>query len=300
MGNPDVVAQPPRSILLATDLEAHSDRALDRAAVLARQWQAKLHVVHVLRPGLQGSMGAFGDDEPSAGHDEAGRLEHQIRRDLYDASDDLVVHITEGEPADRILEIAEHEGCGLVVAGTRGSVFADLVGQSTTVQLLRRSPWPVLVVKSRPHGAYRKVLVGTDFTPESRQGLETAAAWFADAGFALMHALDIPHRSLLLDADRGQAFARMEYDAMQSFADGAHLTGGIRRNLRTHIEHGPPEIMLRRRAIADDADLTVIGTLRRGLAFRVLVGDNATRIVEAAPGDVLTVRATHPVATTAR
>lgn len=292
MGNPDVVAQPPRSILLATDLEAHSDRALDRAAVLARQWQAKLHVVHVLRPGIEGSAWTSCDDGPSTGHDEAGRLEHQIRRDLCDAPDNLVVHLADGEPADRILEIAEREGCGLVVAGTRGPVFADLVGRSTTVQLLRRSPWPVLVVKSRPHGAYRKVLVGTDFTPESRHGLEIAAAWFADAGFALMHALDIPHRSLLLDADRGQAFARMEYDTMQSFADGAHLSEGIRRHLRTHIEHGPPEIMLRRRAIADDADLTVIGTLRRGLAFRILIGGNATRILEAAPGDVLAVRAT--------
>jgi nucleotide-binding universal stress UspA family protein len=35
----------------------------------------------------------------------------------------------------------------------------------------------------------------------------------------------------------------------------------------------------------------VIGALKRGLAFRIVVGGNATRIVEAAPGDVLTVRA---------
>jgi nucleotide-binding universal stress UspA family protein len=292
MGDARTIAQPPQSILLATDLETHSDRALDRAALLARQWQAKLHVVHVLRPGTPVNWWVSGHDGSFPDHGEAERLERQIRRDLYDAPDDLVIHIAEGEPADRILEAAEREGCGLIVVGTRGPVFADLVGQSTTVQLLRRSRWPVLVVKARPHGAYRKVLVGTDFTPESRHGLETAVAWFADAGFTLMHVLDIPHRSLLLDADRGQAFTRLERETMQSFADDAHLPERTRHHLRTYIEHGPPEIMLRRRAIADDADLTVIGALRRGLAFHILIGGNATRIVEAAPGDVLVVRAT--------
>lgn len=291
MDDADAIARPPRSILLATDLETHSDRALDRAALLARQWQAKLHVVHARRPGAPANWRVSGDDEGSTDHAEAERLERQIRRDLYEAPDDLVVHIAEGQPADRILEIAERENCGLVVAGTRGPVFADLVGRSTTVQLLRRSPWPVLVVKARPHGSYRKVLVGTDFTPESRHGLETAVAWFADASFVLMHALDIPHRSLLLDADRGQAFTRLEHDTMESFVDDARLPNGTRRHLRTCIEYGPPEIMLHRRAIADDADLTVIGVLRRGLAFQILIGGNATRIVEAAPGDVLAVRA---------
>ncbi|MGH8146078.1 MAG: universal stress protein [Rhodanobacteraceae bacterium] len=292
MGSPDAVAKPPQSILLGTDLEAHSDRALDRAAVLARQWQATLHVVHVRRPGVPGGWWASGDDDASAGEGEVARLERQIRRDLYDAPDDLVIHIAAGEPADVILETAEREGCGLVVAGTGGPVFADLAGHSTTVQLLRRSLRPVLVVKARPHGAYRKVLIGTDFTPESRHGLETAVAWFADADFALMHALDIPHKSLLLDADRGQAFARLEHDTMQLFVDDAHLADGVRRHLQTHVEYGRPEILLRQRALADDADLTVIGALKRGLAFRILIGGNATRIVEAAPGDVLTVRAT--------
>jgi nucleotide-binding universal stress UspA family protein len=292
MDGQDAIARPPRSILLATDLETHSDRALDRAALLARQWQAKLHVVHVQLSGTPADWRLSGEDEPSADHGEAERLERQIRRDLSEAPDDLVVHIAEGEPADGILETAEREGCELIVAGTRGPVFADFVGRSTTVQLLRRSPWPVLVVKARPHGAYRKVLVGTDFTPESRHGFEVAAAWFADAGFTLMHALDIPHRSLLLDAERGQAFTRLERETMQSFADDTRMPEEIRRHLRTHVEHGSPEIMLRQRALADDADLTVIGVLRRGLAFRILVGGNATRIVEAAPGDVLTVRAT--------
>jgi hypothetical protein len=40
---------PPRTILCATDLSSRCDRALDRAALLARHWQAQLVVVHALQ-----------------------------------------------------------------------------------------------------------------------------------------------------------------------------------------------------------------------------------------------------------
>ena len=40
----------PRHLLLATDLSARCDRALDRAAQLAREWYADLLAVNVLNP----------------------------------------------------------------------------------------------------------------------------------------------------------------------------------------------------------------------------------------------------------
>jgi Universal stress protein UspA and related nucleotide-binding proteins len=45
--NPDIFASPPRAVLLATDLSARCDRALDRALLLARQCQARLVRDHV-------------------------------------------------------------------------------------------------------------------------------------------------------------------------------------------------------------------------------------------------------------
>src|SRR5690606_5948022 len=38
----------PSTILLATDLSARCDRALDRAAMLASQWHAELVVLHAI------------------------------------------------------------------------------------------------------------------------------------------------------------------------------------------------------------------------------------------------------------
>lgn len=283
--------QPPRRILLATDLGSHCDRALDRAAQLAVQWQATLHVVHALQPETAGFWWPPREDEHYPGDHDVAAVERQIRRDLRDEVADVVIHVAAGEPAQVILDTAARERCELIVLGAAGPTFAGVALSSTASQLMRKSPASLLVVKARPHQDYRKVLVGSDFTAESRYGLEAATGWFPDAAFALMHALDIPYKSLLLDAGREHEFSRMERDTMDSFISGAQLCADIRPRIQTHIEYGHPEIMLRRHVIANDIDLTVIGALTRGLAFHVLVGGNATRIAQTVPSDILMVRA---------
>lgn len=286
---------PPRAILLATDLSSHCDRALDRAAQLARQWQATLHVVHALRPDAR-SVAWWSSDEgkPWSGPGHVDLVERQIRHDIPDEPDDLVIHVEEGEPVDVVLRIAAREDCQLIVAGTSGPTFASIISHTTTERLLRRLPRSLLVVKGRPRDAYRKILVGTDFTVESRHGLETVATWFADADFALMHALDIPYRSLFLSEGREHEFARLEHETMASFVADARLPDAIRQRIGTRIAYGYPEAMLSEYSMTHEVDLTVIGALTRGLAFHMLVGGNATRIVQTAPGDVLVVRAEDP------
>lgn len=50
MTEPSWINGPPRRIILATDLSARCDRALDRAAALASAWQAELIALHALEP----------------------------------------------------------------------------------------------------------------------------------------------------------------------------------------------------------------------------------------------------------
>jgi nucleotide-binding universal stress UspA family protein len=46
MADPAATTGPPGKLLLATDLSARCDRALERAVSLASQWQAQLTVLH--------------------------------------------------------------------------------------------------------------------------------------------------------------------------------------------------------------------------------------------------------------
>src|SRR5690606_30715182 len=187
------VPAPPARILLATDLGARSDRALDRAIQLAGQWQVPLHVVHAAPRDAAGAWSAA---------DTLASIRQRIRRDLDHAGVEAGIHVEEGEPAAVILEVARRERCDLVVVGDADDVPGRRLLGNTVDTVVRSAPASVLVVKQRPRDAYRRVLVGTDLTPESRHGLETAAALFPDARFTLLHALDIPYESLWLDPSR--------------------------------------------------------------------------------------------------
>jgi nucleotide-binding universal stress UspA family protein len=261
-------------ILVASDLGARSDRAVDRARQLADAWQVPLLVVHVM-PRTPGSP------EP---------VRQRVERELRRAVPAAAIHVLEGEPADAILELAAREGCDLIVLGDGGGSPAQPVAGSTTQALARKAPCSLLVVKRRPQGPYQRVLVGTDLTEESRHGLETAAALFPLARLTLLHALDIPYASLWLAPDRRGELLRMEHATIEAFADEAKLDPAMRARLELVVEHGHPEIMLGDRALEQEDDLVVIGAYRRGIAFHVLLGGTTRRIVQVAPSDVLVVR----------
>ncbi len=283
---------PPHRILLATDLSARCDRALDRAAQLARQWQVPLLVVHAAPPATVESWPVT-DGAPSWRQvpERTALIERQIRRDLDQRISDLTILVVEGEPAEVILEAAARDGSDLIVLGAAsGGLGGSLLG-NTAEKLVRKSPASVLVVKNRPHGAYAHILVGTDFTAESRHGLSAAATLFPEAQLVLMHALDIPYQSLWLDPTHRQDFARMELATIEAFITSAALPDDVRQRIQPLVEHGHAEIMLRNYVLEKDADLTVIGALQRNLAFHVLIGGTARRIVQAVPGDILIVRA---------
>ena len=287
----------PNRILLATDLSARCDRALDRAAQLARQWQLPLLVVHAAPRATESWPVA--DEAPSwrPMPDQAAAIERQIRRDLDGRIDEVTIHVAEGEPAQVILEAVAREGGDLIVLGAASGSFGGGLLGNTAEQLVRKSPASLLVVKNRPHGAYRHLLVGTDFTAESQHGLKAAAMLFPEAELVLMHALDIPYQSLWLDPAHRQDFARMELATIEAFIAGAALPDAVRQRIQPLVEHGHPEIMLRNYVLEKEADLTVIGALKRNLAFHVLIGGTARRIVQSVPGDILVVRAPLPAAT---
>lgn len=285
---------PPRKILLATDLSSRGDRALDRAAQLARQWSAQLVIVHAIEQAPGRPVWSEFEDAPSWRRppDARAAIERQIRRDLREEVEDLQIHIEEGDPVRVILDAIDREECDLVVMGTaRDELFGRMLLGDTVEHLVRRSPVSVLVVKARPSGPYRHILVGADFTDESRHGLSVAVDLFPDASFILMHAFEMPYRALMADSQLSHDFAAMERSTIATFLEETALPEEVRARIHPLIEHGPPEVMIRKYVVEQAADLTVIGAFGRGVMFHLFIGGTARRIVDATPSDVLVVRA---------
>ncbi|RYZ13744.1 MAG: universal stress protein [Alphaproteobacteria bacterium] len=289
---------PPKKILLATDLSARSDRALDRAVQLARQWNSALTLVHALeKPDVNPSWWAQYEEMPSwrRAADPSKEVEEQIRRDEQLDIGPFDVRVSQGDPANIVMETAEKEQADLIVLGiARNEALGRMMLGNTIEQLVRKSPVSILVVKNRPRAPYSHILAGTDFTEESRFGLVMATRLFPEATIALMHAFEMPYRSLMTDSQLSRDFSAMEKDTIKSFLDDSNLAPEARQHVITMIEHGSPPVMLGKYATERGADLTVIGAFSRSLAFHLFVGGTARRIVDAVPSDVLVVRAPRP------
>lgn len=285
----------PRHILLATDLSSRSDRALDRAVRLAREWDARLVALTVVDPEpaeaptsvLSRASGLSG------GSVRRAIAEQRLRADLAGEDDlPLVPRVEQGPVTDTVLTVAAAEGSGLIVTGVaRNEALSRVVLGSTVDALARRSPVPLLVVRNRPRATYSHVIVASDFSEASRHTLRTAAALFPQAELTLFHAFDNPYPAIGgVDTVRVRAdgLAQAEREA-EAFIQSCALPDGVALRLRTWLEHGDTSLLLHAHGQAHPADLVVMGSQQRRGVLGLLLGSVAQRVLEMAENDVLVV-----------
>lgn len=288
MDEPGGRQERPGAVLLATDLSSRCDRALDRAAQLAKDWGARLVVLHVVEQPDDAVQGA-------ASGMAAAALD-RVRRDLGEAGAalDVEVRVETGDPAARIGEVARATGAGLIVTGVaRDEPFGRTAPGSTVLRLGRQSSVPVLVVRARPR-PHAEVLVATDFSDSSRQALDTAAALFPDAALTLLHAYEVPFSGLI---DRQMLETRLhglEAEAFERFLED--MPAARRQRIRTVVEHQRPDRAIAAYMRDRGVDLVVIGSHGRSAVFERMLGSVAAQVLACAPGDVLLVRDRRAVA----
>lgn len=282
----------PRSILLATDLSARCDRALDRANRLAAAWGADLFALTVVEPAE--SDPAFAALLPSWRQpaDPVERAARRLRADLPADAADVTPLVGEGDPAEVIARVAEERGCGLIVTGlARDETLGRFSLGSTVDRLIRRSAAPVLIVRNRVSRDYRRLVAATDFSPSSRHALETAARWFPGRHLTLLHAYDVPFSGMVSD---GAAYRRAYRDQTMAqcreFLAATDLPAEVRAAVTPVVENGAPEQLVHDYVQEFEADLVVLGSRGRSAALDLLVGNTASGILARLACDALVVR----------
>ncbi|MGD9711455.1 MAG: universal stress protein [Thermomicrobiales bacterium] len=286
---------PPKTILLATDLSARCDRALDRAVSLSRQWGAKLLVLHVLERGVEPDRIAPSWRRPP---DLLKAAKKQLWADIGSAAETVDILIEEGDPVEAIGRTAESKGCDLVVTGiARDELFGRFVLGTTVDRLLRYSRVPILIVKSRAQQPYGHIAAAIDFSESSRHALETVIRFFPDQSLTIFHAYDPPLSGLTSDlaAYRRQFQASAEQDYrnfLKSMASGET----IKQRSRSFIEFGTPADVVHEGVRDMNIDLVVLGTEGRGAVVEALFGSVAKAITAELPCDALVVREPQTIA----
>jgi nucleotide-binding universal stress UspA family protein len=285
---------PPATVLIATDLSSRSDRALDRALIVAERWAAHLVALTVVEPGDRFNPVTAGRS-PGLGTEHALRLaEQRLRADLAVTDLPLSTRVAAGPVTDAVVAACAAERAGLVVTGiARNEAFSRMVLGSTVDALARRSPVPLLMVHGRARTPYRHVVVATDFSAASRHALHTALGWFPEAAFTLFHAFGNPYPALAgMSAARARSdgYEQAQRDAAD-FLRTCHLPEAVASRIDLDLAYGDVGELIRLRAATHPSDLVVLGTERRRGLAGWLIGSAAHRILEQAENDVLLVPA---------
>lgn len=285
----------PRTVVLATDLSARCDRAADRAAWLAKRWAAELVAVNALEPGTETGEPRSGWPTPPWRATENALVvaEERLRRDLGDPGVQMTTVVQPGAPAAVVAGVATARGAGLVVTGLARDETLGRFGIGATVdELVRRLDVPVLVVKSRTRGPYRRIAVASDFSPESQPALDIVQAWFPLPSVTLFHV----HRSTFagMAGDPAAVIAdhrRAAESEGHAFLARAGIVETEWSRFPLVLDHGDLGSAIHRFVHDADIDLVVAGSEARGPLMRAFLGSRAAEIVAAASCDVMIVRA---------
>jgi nucleotide-binding universal stress UspA family protein len=133
-------------IVIAYDATEAADRALERAAELAKAFGAELVVTSVapIMVSTARGMGAIDPtDTPQEHHEDLVKAHRKLDEQGIKAQFQPAI----GDPADTIVDVAENVGADLIVVGTREpNLLQRLLGQSVSESVQRQAHCDVLIV----------------------------------------------------------------------------------------------------------------------------------------------------------
>jgi nucleotide-binding universal stress UspA family protein len=136
-----------RKILLGYDGSAQSQKALDAALDLAKQYKAELFILTVVQPP------EFGDDVEAEAVIENSRVYHEkllasTKPLVQESGVSTHYEVAVGHPAEQIVYYADRQDADLIVVGHRGrSKFARLLLGSVSKHVVQYAERQVLVVR---------------------------------------------------------------------------------------------------------------------------------------------------------
>lgn len=296
-------------ILCAIDFSDTAMRALAYASALAKWYDSKLTVLHVV-PAFEESMVSPLPRLDGEHRTPYASVRADIVKDMRSSVDRIgastlepTLLAEEGRPHRGIVDCAAALQSHLLVLGTHGREgFDRLLLGSVAEKVVRTAPCPVLTVPptatptTPADVVFRRVLCPIDFSPSSLRALE--------------YALDLARQA------NGSVIVLHALEYMDPEEPGAHVDVDIRRNRQHFIDHARERLhtqlsleprtwceieevvvvsraykAILQRAAATDVDLIVMGAQGSGGVELMLYGSNTQHVVRAATCPVLTVRA---------
>ncbi|WP_178916079.1 universal stress protein [Natronomonas gomsonensis] len=279
-------------ILLPTDGSEASSIAAEAAVSLADQFDAKLHVIHVLEHD-QISTGTGGDNTTARYGEEAVQAAIELAASSDVEATRAVIEKTKSIHQE-ILTYTDEHSIDCIVIGTRGtSGLSRILLGSVAEQTLRESPVPVMTVHEETviDPDIGSILVPTDGS-ESAQTAVDQAGKLARSVDGTLHVIYVVETGQVINGDR----VRRLQEALEEIGEKAldlaleQVQSSTYLPTETSILNGLPYLEIVRYAEEHDVDCIVMGTHGQKGIRRFLLGSTTDRVIRRADVPVISVK----------
>ena len=286
-------------ILCPVDFSVFSARAYDYAQSLARHYQAKLFLQHVVDFNLPAyayyvPANLLVEHMEQVRNDAMLQLQEFAKRPSdYGAPPERILH--EGAPVNTILSFAGVQKVNLIVMGSHGLQGADHIALgSVTEKVLRKASCSVLVVRNPEHDfispgsaqdpiQLHKLLLCTDFSEYSKTALEHAISIAAEynAELSVLHVLEDMPASKDLQSVIQPLLGRLE-QTIPAEACGRCI-------IKPLVRIGKPYLEIIQEAAEAKTDAVIMGVRGRNALDLAVFGSTTHRVIQLGPCPVLAV-----------
>ncbi len=294
-----------KNISLVYECDQHT---LERAALLAKENQGRLTIVHAIKEFPSPPNEFYVDRKPI----DMKRLlidYFQERMDEVAASVRALgvnpeTCILEGEPFVEIIRdvIAHHRDLIIMTMDGKAS-WREFFFGNTLSSMIRNCPCPVLAVKAKENKSFRKILVAVDpvLVGDSHdtlnQGILEIAASLAqleNAELHVVHAWRLVGESMLrgrfgvpaVDVDRA---VQLEFERLRELMDSLLKQHSI-SSAQIHLPQGEAVQSITKLAKDLAVDLLVMGTVCRTGVPGFVIGNTAEQVLNSVECSTLTVK----------
>lgn len=286
--------------MVATDFSDHASAATERALLLARSHGRRVVLVHALGLDVPAYwVGVIGEQWSTVERESEAHARRQLEALAERARSEHGVHvdvsIERGFASASIASAVSSRSASLVVVGAYGTgLIRRLLMGSTSSRIVRKCGGPVLVVKRRPGGEYRRALVPIDFSEASVECMRAAREYAPDAELTLMHAVTLPFGIQMRVAGISEDLIAT-YEVAGREAARARLREAARAAELAQCGHaevvvsGDPSQTICTHAASGQFDLIVVGKHGLHITEELLLGGVTKHVLAEADCDVLVV-----------
>lgn len=279
-----------RKILVAVDGSESSLHALRESFKLASNEKSWITVVSVI-PSFDGDMELVGVPDIRTALRQPFEKALGVAKEIANAERALIKAIgEEGEPYERIVDLADAENCDLIITGRKGTRHLErsLMG-SVTARVIGHSQRDVLVVPNGSRVGWEKILIATDGSRYSRIAAERAIDFAKSYGSELrvVSVVDVPSEFY---AEAPNAVDEMISKA-KGYVEDIRLqaeTEGIKAE--SFVREGEAYQIITDLAKKEKVNVIVMSSHGRTGLKRLLMGSVAEKVIGHAPCPVLVAR----------